>query len=148
MLVLTMIACEPEQSVVTTSVDTSTTPVIETDTGTPPVDTGTTEPVELTTDCLLVGEWDLQIRGWIDRGWTANCRQTNIGCSCDVQTDIPGTVEVTDIAVGLDDWTGSALYTGLFTRQPQPLLFRPVEGGWDVDGQFTAIGSVWSLRQR
>lgn len=128
------------------TLDTATVSTETTDTGDEVADTGTVPAVETTTDCFIVGDWDIQIRGWIDKGWTASFRQSDVGCYGEVWTDIDGTVVVEETVVNLDGtYTAVGTYTGLFQRSPTPLLLRPVADGWEVDGQMVALGSFWSM---
>jgi hypothetical protein len=145
MTLLALLACSPDPTLPDAPLDT--------DTGSPPVedtaaplDTATTG--HASTECLAAGSWRLQIRGWADKGWTIELRQSNTGCAGTLETDIAGTVEVSDIAVdpGATTWTGTGLYTGVSTWQPQPLVFtRRDDGGWSVDGQLMALASAWEL---
>jgi hypothetical protein len=70
------------------------------------------------------------------------------GCCGSVQTDIAGTSDISSIVLGTatdTTWTAVGEYVGGFPREPRPLVFRPIDGGWEVDGQLMPLSSGWVL---
>ena len=147
MTLLALIACSPDTTTPGAPPDTDTgSPAVE-DTATLVDDTAVPEP-ETVTDCLLAGDWHMQIRGWVDKGWSASWRQCRTGCCGAVQTDIAGTSDISSIVLGTatdTTWTAVGEYVGGFAREPEPLVFRPIDGGWEVDGQLMPLSSGWVL---